>query len=348
MSRSLAIFACLVVTLVAAVDAQARPPGVSWAQSHIRFVVARGLMAEDVASFRPDDTLTRGELAALVTALNKRPAAGPVDPAEPRMADPRMVSVAQLDARLVGALGLSSSAATFLSGARGAGLTVTGRFGTEVVARLLGLRTNHPNGQDDLELAPADPVTRAETAFSAARILRLSPRDAEHIETAADTFALPSLTGWQKRVLGTAAALIGHPYVWAGTSEFPEGPLGPQIKGGFDCSGFAWRVFKVQAYPSGAALAKTLRGRTAAAMAGEVPAARRIAFVRLAPADLVFFAPGGSRAKAGAVDHMGVYLGSGWMIHSSRYGVALAPISSGWYREHFAWGRRPLAEAGLA
>jgi hypothetical protein len=35
------------------------------------------------------------------------------------------------------------------------------------------------------------------------------------------------------------------------------------------------------------------------------------------------------------------------MIHSSRYGVALAPVA-GWYAERFAWGRRPLAEAGLA
>ena len=43
---------------------------------------------------------------------------------------------------------------------------------------------------------------------------------------------------------------------------------------------------------------------------------------------------------------MGIYAGGGWMIHSSRYGVALAPVE-GWYAERFAWGRRPLAEAGL-
>jgi hypothetical protein len=34
------------------------------------------------------------------------------------------------------------------------------------------------------------------------------------------------------------------------------------------------------------------------------------------------------------------------MIHSSRHGVALAPLD-GWEREQFAWARRPLAEAGL-
>jgi cell wall-associated NlpC family hydrolase len=43
---------------------------------------------------------------------------------------------------------------------------------------------------------------------------------------------------------------------------------------------------------------------------------------------------------------MGLYLGNGWLIHSSRYGVALAPVD-GWYEQRLAWGRRPLAEAGL-
>jgi hypothetical protein len=34
------------------------------------------------------------------------------------------------------------------------------------------------------------------------------------------------------------------------------------------------------------------------------------------------------------------------MIHSSGQGVAVVPLT-GWYRQSFAWGRRPLAEAGL-
>jgi hypothetical protein len=39
-------------------------------------------------------------------------------------------------------------------------------------------------------------------------------------------------------------------------------------------------------------------------------------------------------------------VGSGWMAHSSRFGTTLVPLE-GWYRERFAWARRPLAEAGL-
>jgi hypothetical protein len=34
------------------------------------------------------------------------------------------------------------------------------------------------------------------------------------------------------------------------------------------------------------------------------------------------------------------------MIHSSGQGVAVTPLT-GWYRQEFAWARRPLAEAGL-
>ena len=60
----------------------------------------------------------------------------------------------------------------------------------------------------------------------------------------------------------------------------------------------------------------------------------------------MFFGSGGRRAKPAQIDHIGLYLGNGWMIHSSRYGVALAQVG-GWYDNRLAWGRRPLAEAGL-
>jgi cell wall-associated NlpC family hydrolase len=106
-------------------------------------------------------------------------------------------------------------------------------------------------------------------------------------------------------------------------------------------------VYKLHAYSGGSELASTLRGRTAAQMAGEVPKARRITFANLQPGDLLFFGRGGRRARAAAIDHMAIYAGGGWMVHSSRYGVALASVDR-WYVERFAWGRRPLAEAGLA
>ena len=69
--------------------------------------------------------------------------------------------------------------------------------------------------------------------------------------------------------------------------------------------------------------------------------------MKLQPADVVFFGRGPS-SKPAQIGHMGIYVGNGWFVHSSGYGVALAKLDSGWYRTSFAWGRRPLAEAQLS
>jgi cell wall-associated NlpC family hydrolase len=311
----------------------------SWAQPQIRVVVQHGLMAKTVAAFRADDTLTQGELATLVAGLTKHAAAAVPNPSAP-------VTVAQLDARLVRALDLAGAAKVFGDGARAAGLAVPSRFGTETVARLLGLRTNHPARRDDLELLPSEPVTRAETAYSVAHILAFRGWETQYVEDAAATFELPQPTAWQTRVLNTAVRFIGFPYVWGGTSESAEAPFAVQAHGGFDCSGFVWRVYKLQTYQGGAALASTIKGRTTYQMSGEVGASKRIGFAKLAPGDVLFFGPAGPRSKPASIGHTGIYLGGGWMIHSSGQGVALTPVT-GWYRQQFAWARRPLAEADL-
>ncbi|MEP6909206.1 MAG: NlpC/P60 family protein [Actinomycetota bacterium] len=296
-------------------------------------------MARSVATFRPNDALTQADLESLVAGLTEKSTKQAANPAG-------RVTMAQLDARLIRALGLGAEASSFYEAAAAAGLHPPARFGTEVVTRLLGLRTNHPTGQDDLERLPADPAPRAEAAYSAAQILRMSDWDLRSVKDAAAAFELPMLTPWQRRVLTTAVGFIGFPYVWGGESERAESPFGLQARGGFDCSGFAWRVYKLQAYSAAPQLAATLQGRTAAAMAGEVTRGKRIKFAKLAPADLLFFGDGGRRANPASVDHMAIYLGNGWLIHSSRYGVAVASLA-GWYDERLAWGRRPLAEAGL-
>ena len=259
----------------------------------------------------------------------------------------RPVPMWELDARLVGALGLSDAAAAFAKGARAAGLAVPSRFGTEVVARLLGLRLNHPATEDSLELRPQDPATRAEAAYSVAQVLQLSDWEVPDVEEAAQSFTLPTLSDWQKRILDTAVAKIGMPYIWGGTSDSAETEFGVSSRGGYDCSGFVWRVYKLQWYPGEGTLASTLRGRTTYEMSGEVPKAQRIALTDLQPADVIFFGDKGARSKPAQVGHMGVYLGNGWFVHSSDNGVALATLT-GWYAREFAWGRRPLAEAGLS
>jgi cell wall-associated NlpC family hydrolase len=330
---------CALVALVAAAPAIAAKSGPSWAQAQINAVVAAGLMSGDTASFRPNDPLTRGALEQLVAGLTD---AAPVTPAAPSA----KVTMTGLDGRLVGALGLTDAARLFSDGARNAGLTVPSRFGSEATARLLGLRTNHPAAQDDLELLPTDTATRAEAAYSAAKVLRFDEWETQSVRDAAATFVPPPLTAWQKRILTTAFRFIGFPYVWGGESETQESLFGHQVRGGFDCSGFVWRVYKLEPYAGENRLADTLKGRTTYAMSGEVSAAKRIPFAKLQPADVIFFG-NGPRSKPAQVSHMGIYVGNGWFVHSSGYGVALAQLT-GWYRSSFAWARRPLAEAGLA
>jgi cell wall-associated NlpC family hydrolase len=331
------VCACLALAAPTVVLAKAKR---SWAQAEIKLVTARGLMGGDPAAFRPDAPLTRAALDDLVTGLTELPQ-------EPAGASTGHVSLAALDQRLVRALELGDDARLFYLGARGAGLRPPSRFGSEVVARLIGLRKNHEAPNDHLELLPNDVATRAEAAYSAAQILRFGDRQTTSVEEAAADFELPQYTPWQRKVLQTAVNLIGYPYVWGGTSAAAQSLFGVNSRGGFDCSGFVWRVFKLRRYPGGEALAETLRGRTAAQMAGEVPRSRRIPFAQLEPGDVMFFGRGGRRARPAAIDHAGIYLGGGWMINSSRFGVALAPVEN-WYADRFAWGRRPLAEAGLA
>jgi cell wall-associated NlpC family hydrolase len=369
--------------LVPAAAAQARPDR-SWALPQIKVVTAHGLMgAKTPADFRPDDPMTRGALENLVFGLQQAIAPPPPPPPPPpttttttdttgttttattttptttaptttapvapkQVSDPGgPVTMAQLDARLVNALGLGEQAAQFASGARAAGLTVPSRFGTEAVARLIGLRTNHPANEDDLELLPNETATRAEAAYSAARILGFSGWEVGWVQSQAETFALPPLSLWQKRILTTAVSYIGYPYVWGGTNPFAEAPFGVHAPGGFDCSGYVWRVYKLTTYPGEGDLASVLRGRTTYEMSGEVSRARRIGFAKLQPGDVLFFGDKGPRSKPAQVGHTGIYLGNDWFIHSSDYGVAIAPLA-GWYRSSFAWARRPLAEAGLA
>src|SRR6266566_7895684 len=188
----LALFSCLLVGLAVAPGAFPSGSKRSWAQPQIRVVVAHRLMARSVAAFRPNDALTRAELQDLVAGLTEEPPKEVANPEAP-------VTIAQLDAQLVRALGLAAEARIFYDAAAGAGLHPPARFGTEVVARLLGLRTNHPAGQDDLERLPNDPAPRAEAAYSVARLLSVSETEKAQLEDEAATFELPVLTTWQQR-----------------------------------------------------------------------------------------------------------------------------------------------------
>ncbi len=256
------------------------------------------------------------------------------------------VTIKQLDAALVAYVGLAGAAREIQLTLQRAGLQPPANTGTEAVARMLQLRLNHPAGEDGLELLPFQPATRAEAAWSFAQVLRLDQWAADSVQHAADTFTLPELTTRQRQILTTAVHYVGYPYVWGGTSPGPESEFGVRAVGGFDCSGFVWRVYKLTQYPGGTRLPGVLRGRTTYAMSGEVPHRALVPASKLQPADVMFFGAHGRRSKPSEVDHAGLYLGNGWFIQSSGEGVTLLPFD-GWYTRSYAWGRRPLREAGL-
>ena len=256
------------------------------------------------------------------------------------------VTVKQLDAALVAYLGLGAAAHEIQAALAAAGLEPPRNTGSEAVARMLGLRLNHPAPEDGLELLPGGPVTRAEAAFSFARVLDLDSDALASVQEAADTFALPELGDWQRRILAAAVHYVGYPYVWGGTSPTEQTLFGVTSVGGFDCSGFVWRVYKLTSYANEGDLASTIRGRTTYEMSGEVPKRARIGAAKIEPGDVLFFGPKGPKSSPSTVDHAALYLGNGWFIQSSDEGVTLLPLSDSW-RISFAWARRPLREAGL-
>jgi cell wall-associated NlpC family hydrolase len=362
--------ACAVAAVSTAAAAGSSRNLPNWAAPQIATVVAHKLMgAKSVHKFHPNAALTNKALTSLAADLKEElgatapPADGTGDTGTTTtgttttatttttVSDPTAAeTMAQLDRSLVQAIGLGKAAKQFTQGARADGLAVPGRFGTEVVARLLGLRLNHPAAQDFLELRPQDTATRAEAAYSAAQILDLglladSWQIAE-VKSLAAEFTLPQVNDWQRQILKVAFSKIGMPYIWGGTSDNTETDFGVTARGGYDCSGFVWRVYKLQSYPDEGSLASTITGRTTYTMSVEVPRSKRISFQKLQPADVIFFGSRGPGSKGSQIFHTAIYVGNGWFIQSSDRGVALAQLS-GWYKKKFAWGRRPLREAGL-
>jgi cell wall-associated NlpC family hydrolase len=336
------VVACFILLVSPASGANTRQ---SWASGAIATVTSRGIFPGKPATFRPDEPLTAAELASMLTAIGA-PAARQVG------SSGAAVSISSLDAAIVRGLGLRSVATQFAAVTRSAGLDPPSRFGTEVVARLLGLRTDLPPSEDKLEPQPSQPASRAEAAFSAARVLSLAAQkpdpalttvaaaDAsggvQYVKGISSSFAIPPLSPVQQEILRTAVSLIGYPYVWGGENE--------KVEPGFDCSGFVWRVFKLTSYADAPGLSETLTGRTAAQMALDVPRSERIQRADLEPGDVLFFRPT-PKAKASQIDHTAIYLGNDWLIESAGQGVSVGRLD--WFDKRFAWAQRPLAEIGL-
>ncbi len=118
-------------------------------------------------------------------------------------------------------------------------------------------------------------------------------------------------------VISTAKTLLGTPYVWGGESL---------QEGGFDCSGFVYYIFKQVGYDLNRVSADQAKQGT------------EVSKENLQPGDLVFFSFEGN----GVVNHVGMYIGNGQMIHSPKTGdvVKIADINTVYWQSRFVTIRR--------
>jgi len=326
----------------------------NWDSSEQRLVVHEAVMSEEGSGFAGASPMSAAAESAALAAIAKREGTAPIafDTGTP-------LTVTRFDALLVDQLGLGEVAEHVQEAATEAGLAPPSYFGSEVVARYLGLRYTHPPGEQRLALYPWNPITRAEAAHSFAVVLGLvgspaaqAPPGGGEEEAPATTssswalaaaravlmsFALPTYTAAQREVLHIAVSKIGMPYIWGGTTDNTADGL---EHGGYDCSGFAWRVYKLSGLPWG----RQIRGRTAAEQAGEIPKRERIHLHDVAGGDLLFFGSAhfNSTATESNVIHEAIAMSSEWAINSSGQGVYVLPLTSGWLAESFTWARRVL------
>ena len=338
----LAGWALLAAILPSAASAQVTLA--NWDAAQQRQVVHAGLMSDTRGSdFGGAERLPGAQadraLAALASMASRDVSSSDGAPITlPTIHAPAgLVSVTTFDRLVVDQLGLADVAAHLQRVTAAVGLRPPSYYGTEVVARYLGLRYDHPAGTDQLELFPWDPITRAEAAWSLAQVMDDGSWSIQSARQTLMTYALPQMGADQLIALRIAVSRIGYPYVYAGTTDDTADGL---AHGGFDCSGFVWRVFKVSGLPWG----RQIGGRTAAQMAQEIPHRERLGYGQLRPGDLLFFGSAhfNSTATEANVIHTGIYLGDNWVIHSSGQGVYVLPLRGSWLGDQFTWGRRVL------
>ena len=132
-------------------------------------------------------------------------------------------------------------------------------------------------------------------------------------ETSANTAAS---TGKGSTVVGTARKYLGSSYVY--------GASGPSS---FDCSGFTSYVFKLH----GVGLSRTAQGQYSNGTS--------VSRSDLQPGDLVMFG-----SSASSINHVGIYIGGGQIIHAANpsKGVTTDSITSGYYNNKYVGARRVM------
>ena len=306
-----------------------------WMKPAVNYLSDQGWL--DRAAFRPNQAMTRQAFSRLMSkAFGGGYQGGDGD-----------VLVAEVSAALVEVLGKTTIAEDLgnVQSPDGWHPRVRGWFGTEVVAREMGLRYNRLETEDRHESSADEAMKQADVVYA---VWKAATSPSTWGADALGSFELADYSEKRRAVIEFALSLVGTPYVWGGEWETttPSGYLyGEQAHGGFDCSGFAWYVLRAST-PGWEPIGRPYAGwsfpeRSSADMARAAEV--KLPFSKLRPGDVVFFAPDGRQAKGRDVYHAGIYLGKGWMVHSSggRAGISLAEIGPGsWWNDQLAWGRR--------
>jgi NlpC/P60 family protein/S-layer family protein len=211
------------------------------------------------------------------------------------------------------------------------------------LARWFGFHYNHDDESEDLQIN--DKTPRAEVAWGIYTALNLSQWELDGATKFSD-ISLPAVNSSKEAMTQFMIYEVGPPYIWAGDWDAKSPPgycCGYQPQGGFDCSGWVWWTTKknedrynaAQFHPdySGWHLAERTSSDMAAATVDHLK------YGELEAGNLMFFASNGGN-KAGDVDHVGVYLGNGWMFHSTGGGPFIEWVADGWYYDNFVWGRK--------
>lgn len=306
-----------------------------WVRPAVRYLAEQGYLERD--SFAPNQPMKRRAFKALMHAAFGRG----------YKRERGYVDAGEVSAALVRVLGKQPIADALRGATSPDGWTPEpGKwFGTEIVAREMELRRDRATSEEALDASATEQMLQADVAWA---VWKAKTDASTWGADALASFGLANYDEKRREIVKFATSLVGAPYVWGGewASPTPSGyPYGAQTQGGFDCSGFVWYVLQAKSSsydPPGRPYAGwKIPERASYDMAKGAP--KRIGYKGLRPADIVFFSPDGRDAKAGSVYHAGLYLGRGWMIHSSggRAGISLASIAPGsWWHDQVAWGRR--------
>jgi cell wall-associated NlpC family hydrolase len=226
------------------------------------------------------------------------------------------------------------------------------------LAHALGLHYNHST--ESMDIRQSSSIRRDEVAYSLWKAKTLTSSKISSMSKF-DDVSLPTLDPTlanqlaRQRLTQYALSQVGFPYIWGGewNAKSPTGYCcGSQPQGGFDCSGFVWWVMKK--YEDGYNSAQfrsyagwSLHQRTSSTMAQYT--STKIGFSGLRIGDLMFFSSNGGKTYVD-VNHVGIYLGNGWMANSASSvdGVALDWVGTAtsnsasptyWFN-NFVWGRR--------